>query len=433
MGKKVAMAGAVLGLVIVVVAASLGSRQSAPAKVAVVAGTKAQVRAGILTSGTGTDQTSDTTAATDTSLPPATGDTTTTVAPGTTGTTGTKAPSGSGHGTTVPTVAATKTPTTNLAVSPTGRLAVTLIVPNHPGSSSGPVGIATMAADGSQRRVLATGRYYAPRWTPDGRFVVFSSDSSPTGITLAVAAAGGEITTLADVGGAIVSPDGTRLAYNRAGTMVIQPIAETSAALVDSGPATTVAVPGSVMVWSPSGSTLLYSIGMGPQSGLGIVNADGTNAHDLLAGTGKMMLGMDQPGFSADGATVSFLGTDSIVYFIAADGHNLRPALPDVVDGVSSKTAFSTAWSPGHQSLALLLGRVIVVVDTQSHVVASAHLPFQGFPVGVSFDASGKFLYYMGMIDPAHAIDLYAIATDGSGNRPLTTDESVSQPPAVAA
>ncbi|MDQ1426702.1 MAG: hypothetical protein QOK39_178, partial [Acidimicrobiaceae bacterium] len=241
MGKKVAMAGAVLGLVIVVVAASLGSRQSAPAKVAVVAGTKAQVRAGILTSGTGTDQTSDTTAATDTSLPPATGDTTTTVAPGTTGTTGTKAPSGSGHGTTVPTVAATKTPTTNLAVSPTGRLAVTLIVPNHPGSSSGPVGIATMAADGSQRRVLATGRYYAPRWTPDGRFVVFSGDSSPTGNTLAVAAAGGEITTLADVGGAIVSPDGTRLAYNRAGTMVIQPIAETSAALVDSGPATTVA------------------------------------------------------------------------------------------------------------------------------------------------------------------------------------------------
>jgi hypothetical protein len=75
---------------------------------------------------------------------------------------------------------------------------------------------------------------------------------------------------------------------------------------------------------------------------------------------------------------------------------------------------------------------VIVVVDTGSHVVATAHLPFQGFPVGVSFDAGGKFLYYMGLIDPAHVVDLYAIATDGSGNRPLTTDGSVSQPPAVA-
>jgi hypothetical protein len=429
MAKKVAFAATVVGLVIVVVAAAVGSRQSAPGKVAVVAGTKAQARAGILTSGAGTDQTGDTTAPTDTSLPPATGDTTTTAAPGTTATTA----SGHGHGTTVPRSATP--PTTQpppVAVSPTGRLAVTLIVPNHPGSSSGPIGIATMAADGSGRRVLATGRYYAPRWTPDGRFVVFSSDSIPTGITLAVAAAGGPVTTLADAAGGIVSPDGTRLAYNRAGTMVIQPIAETSAGLVAWGPATTVAVPGSVMVWSPNGMTLLYSIGMGPQSGLGIVGADGSNAHDLLAGTGKQMIGTDQPGFSADGGTISFLGTDSIVYFVGAGGHDLRPALPDVVDGVSGKTAFSTAWSPGHQSLALLLGRVIVVVDTGSHVVTTAHLPYQAFPVGVSFDASGKFLYYMGLIDPTHVVDLYAIATDGSGNRPVTTDGSVSQPPAVA-
>jgi hypothetical protein len=216
--------------------------------------------------------------------------------------------------------------------------------------------------------------------------------------------------------------------------MVIQPITETSGSLAASGAATTVAMPGPVMMWSPNGKTLLYSIGgIGPQSGLGIVNADGTNPHDLLGGTGKQMLGMDQPGFSADGATVSFLGTDSIVYFVDADGRNLRPALPDVVGGVSGKTAFNTAWSPDHQSLAVLLGRAIVVVDTRTHVVATAHLPFQGSPVGVSFDASGKFLYYMGLVDPAHVIDLYAIATDGSGNRPLTTDGSVSQPPAVAA
>jgi hypothetical protein len=433
MAKKVAVAGAVVGLVIVLVAAALGSRQSAPGKVAVVAGTRAQVRAGILTSGDGTDQTGDTIAPTDTSLPPATGDSTTAVAPRTTGTTATTATNTPGHGTAAPIKAApSTTQPPPVAVSPTGRLAVTLIVPNHPGSSSGPIGIATMAADGSARRVVATGRYFAPRWTPDGRFVVFSSDSTPSGATLAVAATGGVVTTLADGGGGIVSPDGARLAYNRAGAMVIQSIVETSAGLVASGATTTVAVPGAVMVWSPDGRSLLYSIGMGPQSGLGIVNVDGTNAHDLLAGTGKRMIGGDQPDFSADGATVSFLGSDSVVYFVDADGHNLRPALPEVVVGVSSKTAFSTAWSPGHQGLALLLGKVIVVVDTGSHVVATAHLPYQGSPVGVSFDASGKFLYYMGLVDPTHVVDLYAIATDGTGNRPLTDDGSVSQPPAVA-
>ena len=94
----------------------------------------------------------------------------------------------------VPTTLAPITATTVAPVaSPaTGRLAVTVM--SSADGSTGPDGIATMAANGSNRQVLITGTYNDPQWTPDGRFIVFQNFA--TDAILAIPAGGGLISHL---------------------------------------------------------------------------------------------------------------------------------------------------------------------------------------------------------------------------------------------
>jgi DNA-binding beta-propeller fold protein YncE len=146
---------------------------------------------------------------------------------------------------------------------------------------------------------------------------------------------------------------------------------------------------------------------------------------------------MDHPGFSADGSTVSFLGTDSIAYFIGADGQGLRPALPQSVPGVPSLGAFVTAWSSDHHHLAVLVngGRTIVVVDASGHLVATAYLSVGAMPIGVALDGSGQYAYYMGMVGtfPNATTRLYSVALHGGTSQPVGGDDLTSFPLTVLA
>jgi len=318
----------------------------------------------------------------------------------------------------------------------TGRLAVTLTVVRGGGVGVGG-GIATMEADGSNRQVLVSGNYFVPQWTPDGRFIVFLSSDSYA--AWAVAATGGPVTRLAaDVAGQI-SPDGTRVTRGAGAPgstpapLVVQPVAESGSGLVANGPASPLGVSGFHPLWSPDGRRVVYATEFGPKSDLAVVDADGTNPRDLLASAPVGALLLSPPGFSADGSTVSFIGTDNRAYFIDADGRNLRPALPDVVPGISNVSAFSTAWSPDHHRLAVLIdgANTVVVVDTARHLLASLHLPVPGTPTGLAFDGSGQHIYYMGSPSPPRVSNLYSIALDGSRSHQLSTDGSILDAPTV--
>jgi hypothetical protein len=341
-----------------------------------------------------------------------------------------------------PTTPPSATSTTVAQVAPagpaTGRLAVTLV---SPGSNGGPQrrAIATMAADGSDERVLATGNYNDPHWTPDGRFVLF--ESTDVYATWAVPAAGGPVTRLSDAATGVISPDGTAvinvmavLYANGPPALAVQRIAETASGLVTVGPATPLGVSGVSPVWSPDGRRIVYATQMGGSSDLAIINADGSGRHDLLGSAPIKAIGMDRPGFTADGSTISFLGTDSTVYFIGADGKGLRPALPGAIAGVASGGAFSTAWSADRQRLAVLTNGAysVVVIDSAGHVVATTHLSVLAFPVGIALDGSGQYVYYLGSpTNPPQLAYLYSAAVRGGPSQRVGTDNSASFPLSV--
>jgi hypothetical protein len=311
----------------------------------------------------------------------------------------------------------------------TGRLAVTQVLPN------GTRGIVTMAADGRDERVLVTGAYIDPHWTPDGHFIVFESED--TYATWAVPAAGGPVTRLGDGAVAVVSPDGTAVINVMAVAyatglpqLTVQKIAETAAGLVAVGPATPLGVAGVGPLWSPDGRRILYLTEMAGSSGLAIVNADGTGRHDLLTAAAVKVQGIDHPGFAADGSTISFLGTDANVYFVGTDGRGLRHALPAAIPGVSSQGAFSTNWSADRRRLAVLVngGNSVVVVDPSGHVLATVHLTVGAFPVGIALDGSGQYVYYMGFpTSPAQSL-LYSAALSGGASQRVGVDDSAGFP-----
>ncbi len=343
-------------------------------------------------------------------------------------------PPGTTSGSSVPSPAQPTTTVPQVATSgpATGRLAVSLV------GASGSRAIATMAADGSSERVLATGNYFHPRWTPDGRFVVF--DSTDVFASWAVPAGGGPVTRLGDGASAVVSPDGARIINVMAvpyatgpPLLTVQKIAETAAGLVTVGPATALGVSGVGPVWSPDGRHILYGNQMGGSSSLTIVNADGTGGRELPVNAS----GMDSAGFSADSSTISFVGTDTTAYFIGANGQGLRPALPATIPGVPGLGAFVTSWSHDHEHLAVLVngGRTIVVVDTSGHVVTTAYLTVGAMPIGVAFDGSGQYAYYMGTVGtfPNITTPLYSIALYGGTSRRLGSDASATFPLSVSA
>jgi hypothetical protein len=223
------------------------------------------------------------------------------------------------------------------------------------------------------------------------------------------------------------SPDGTKVAFVRDGHIAV--MNADGSGVVDTG------LSGAFPTWSPDGSRVAYASGAGTFSGIGIVDADGTN---------QVTLFQDDPGtfydlaWSPDGSKIAF------TYQFTFHGHyNIGVVAADGRGGTTQLTFDATtddhspAWKPDGSMLVFARGPV-------SGSITGGDL------YTMHSDGSAQTLIYAG--DPNHPVtsgvwsplgtailfsqnnlgnsDLYTVAPTGGTATPLTTDANRDELPA---
>lgn len=175
-----------------------------------------------------------------------------------------------------------------------------------------PSDIYVMNADGSNVVRLASdpGPEYAPGWSPDGSRIAFVKLANDVGYTA--------IFTM--------KPDGTD-------------VRQVSSADRGSDFAPS---------WSPDGTQLVFASIREEDWGIWIVNADGSDEHLTLGGTGAGYV--DDPVWSPDGTLIAFMGNltvddyspDNALYVMRPDGTGVTP----LADAPTYGVAGDIAWQP---------------------------------------------------------------------------------------
>jgi Tol biopolymer transport system component len=300
-----------------------------------------------------------------------------------------------GETTSAPTPGASSTASSHGAPTPTrglparGRIAFSLQF-----GLGDPCNIMTIEPDGTHLRMLTnvaagSGCYGNPTWTPTGDRILFDGGTNNSGDHLfSISAAGGSMRQLlfgsAFDAGPAISPDGTRIAFDRGG-----------------GP-------------NP------------PASGIFLMNVDGSHVTRITTPPAAAAGGDADPSFSPDGTKLAFVrygnsdGTDGAIYIVGVDGKGLRQVTPTTFldaarphwspDG--SKLLFG---APGQFVVTSLDGNNVYVVNVDgSELTELTHFVGNDYAENPAWSPDGTMIVFDQFVDGTHFVALVVMRADGS-------------------
>lgn len=159
-----------------------------------------------------------------------------------------------------------------------------------------PQGIYVMGADGSRMRVLIYGQYGSPVFSPDGRFIAYSSSNNPTGIH-GMRIRDGKTRRITDSthdSDPDWSPDGQRIVYVHSNEIWVVDVNTLTRTRLTTGHSD------NHPSWSPDGTKIAFDRYEGTTN-VWTMNADGSGLVNITAGLGD---GFDMPAWSPDGSWI---------------------------------------------------------------------------------------------------------------------------------
>lgn len=162
----------------------------------------------------------------------------------------------------------------------------------------------------------------APRVSPDGATILFTSDRSGTTQLYSMNASGAAVRQLttdsAGAHSANWSPDGRRIVFVNGSAIIAMNADGTNRRVLSDTKGN------QTPSWSPDGQRIVFAAGEFPNIAIHPMNADGTDRRRLPGGEG---LAYD-PAWSPDGKTIAYVtgtaGTGPRIYLMNADGSNRR-------------------------------------------------------------------------------------------------------------